>query len=138
MVTGNGTIGALVRGNPLNEIIILSHEKLFLPEYPPTMAPDIGSHLQTIRELVLAGKGEEAAELAVKLGVEAGIEDLIWTDPLIPACQIEIESLTRDSVLNYARSVNYETRRNHYRLGNQIREFIKEKCLYHERIVWVF
>ena len=29
MLTGNGTIGALVIGDPLNERIILSHEKLF-------------------------------------------------------------------------------------------------------------
>jgi len=109
MITGNGTFGALLHGHPQNEIIILSHEKLFLPEYPPTRAPDLGKHLKTIRDLVFKGEGEKAAELAVKAGKEAGIEDLIWTDPLVPACQIEIESLSRDSVLNYARSVDYKT-----------------------------
>ena len=31
MLTGNGTLGALVMGYPLKERIILSHEKLFLP-----------------------------------------------------------------------------------------------------------
>jgi hypothetical protein len=109
MLTGNGTIGALVHGNVLKERIILSHEKLFMPEYPPEKAPDIGGHLKEIRELTLQGEGEKAAQLAVELGKQAGIEDLIWTDPLIPACQIEIESLAPKPLLDYSRSVNYET-----------------------------
>ena len=109
MLTGNGTIGALVIGDPLNERIILSHEKLFMPEYPPTKAPNLGAHLDEIRELTIKGEGEKAAELAVELGKEAGIKDLVWTNPLVPACQMEIVSLMHDSVINYTRSVNYET-----------------------------
>ena len=109
MITGNGTIGALIPGYPQKETIILSHEKLFMPEYPPTKAPAIGKHLSTIREYVLNGQGEKAADLAVELGKQAGIDELIWTDPLVPACQLEIESLEPDSVINYARSVDYET-----------------------------
>jgi hypothetical protein len=127
MITGNGTMGALVWGKPKNEIIILSHEKLFMPEYPPTKAPNLGKHLDQIRELVLNGEGEKAAQLAVELGVEAGIEDLIWTDPLIPACQIEIESLTQDSIINYARSVNYET-------GEAITAYETEEGIFQRKI----
>jgi hypothetical protein len=109
MITGNGTIGALVFGDPLNERVILSHEKLFMPEYPPAKAPPLYKYMDRIREMVLNGRGEEAAELAVEAGREAGIQDLIWTDPLVPACQMEIISLSEDSISNYARSVNYET-----------------------------
>jgi len=109
MLTGNGTLGALVIGHPANERIILSHEKLFMPEYLPTKAPDLASNLETFRQMVLEGKGEEASELAVKLGEEVGIEGMIWTNPLIPACQIEIETMDQGEILNYARSVDYET-----------------------------
>lgn len=109
MITGNGTIGALVFGNPLNERIILSHEKLFMPEYPPAKAPALYKYMDRIRELTLNGRGEEAAELAVQTGREAGLHDLIWTDPLVPACQMEIKSLSDSKISNYARSVNYET-----------------------------
>lgn len=127
MITGNGTMGALIHGHPHNEIIILSHERLFMPEYPPTKAPDLGKHLKTIRDLVLNGQGRKAAELAVEAGVEAGIEDLIWTDPLVPACQIEIESLSRDPVTNYARSVDYET-------GEAVTAWKTEQGLFHRKM----
>ncbi len=109
MITGNGTFGALVMGFPMKERIIFSHEKLFMPETPPTQAPDLGGSLGTIRELVLSGQGEKASELAVELGKKVGIDGMIWTDPMIPACQMEIELLDKDPVLNYSRSVNYET-----------------------------
>lgn len=109
MITGNGTMGALVLGNPLNELIILGHEKLFMPEYPPFEAPPLHKYLDKIRELTLNSRGQEAAELLVKAGKEVGIDDMIWTDPLVPACQLEIKSLSEDRISNYARSVNYET-----------------------------
>ncbi len=109
LVSGNGTLGALVPGNPLKERIILSHEKLFMPEYPPTEAPDLASHMDRIREWVLDGKGEEAAKFAVEMGKEVGIEDLIWTDPLIPACQLEIESIEPEEIIDYARAVDFES-----------------------------
>jgi hypothetical protein len=109
LVTGNGTLGAMVAGDPLSERIILSHEKLFMPEFPPTEAPDLGNNLEKIRGLVLDGKGREAAELALELGVEAGIHSFIWTDPPVPACQLEIESSGMGDVLDYERGVNYET-----------------------------
>lgn len=109
MIIGNGSFGALVMGFPMDERIILSHEKLFMPENPPTPAPDLGGSLTEIRELVLGGEGEKASDLSLKLGEEVGINGMIWTDPLIPACQLEIESLDEEAVLNYSRSVNYET-----------------------------
>lgn len=109
MITGNGTTGALVIGDPLDERIILSHEKLFMPEYPPTEAPALHKYMDRIRELTLNGQGKEAAELAVRAGREVGIQDWVWTDPLIPACQLEIKSLSEDKISNYARSVNYES-----------------------------
>jgi alpha-L-fucosidase 2 len=108
LLTGNGTIGAMVTGDPLNERIILSHERLFMPENPVTKAPDLGGHMEEIGELVMKGDGFEASALTLELGREVGIEKMVWTDPLIPACQIEILGPELE-VTDYARSVNYET-----------------------------
>jgi alpha-L-fucosidase 2 len=109
MLTGNGTIGAMVLGGPQNQMIILSHEKLFMPEYPPTEAPPLYKYIKRIRKLALNGHGDKAAELMVRAGKEVGINKTEWTDPLVPACQLEIKSLSDESVNDYARSVNYET-----------------------------
>lgn len=127
LITGNGTIGGLIFGNPGQEKVIISHEKLFMPKYRPTKAPPLYKYLDEIRKLTLAGRGEEAAELALKAGEEVGINDLIWTDPLIPACQIEVEVIEKDSVLNYARSVNYET-------GETITAWQTDKGLFHRKM----
>ena len=109
MLTGNGTIGALVFGNPLQETLILSHEQLFMPQYPPFDPPDLGSRLAEMRRLILNGNSEGAAELVTEAGQEVGIDDMIWTNPLVPACQMELVALNNEDVQDYARSVNYET-----------------------------
>ena len=67
MLTGNGTLGALVMGYPRKERIIFSHEKLFMPENPPTQAPDFGGSLDIIRKLVLNGETEKATKQINKL-----------------------------------------------------------------------
>ncbi|WP_420401940.1 glycosyl hydrolase family 95 catalytic domain-containing protein [Flagellimonas sp.] len=109
-ISGNGTLGILIPGNPHKDRMVISHEKLFMPEYPPYDAPNLGGRLNEIRELVLEGKEQEASMIAVEEGVKIGIEDeFIWTNPHIPACQLELENLnpTKDDL--YARKVNYET-----------------------------
>lgn len=65
--------------------------------------------MDEIRNLADEGKGDEAAQLAVELIKEVGFEELIWTNPQIPACQMEIEDLSEGKVTDYARSLNYET-----------------------------
>jgi hypothetical protein len=109
MLTGNGTLGALVMGYPLKERIIFSHEKLFMPENPPTPAPDFGGSMDLIRQLVRDGETKKAVDVSIKLGADVGLPEYYWTDPFIPACQMEIEDLDNTPLLNYSRSVNYET-----------------------------
>lgn len=109
MLTGNGTIGALVIGDPLDERIILSHERLFMPKYPPYGSPPLHKYLDKMRELTLNGHGDKAAELLIQAGEEVGIRGMIWTNPLIPACQLEVKSLSEEKISDYSRSVNYET-----------------------------
>jgi hypothetical protein len=62
MITGNGTTGALVLGDPLDERIILSHERLSMPEYPPAKAPALHKHIEQIRKLTLSGRGTDSLE----------------------------------------------------------------------------
>jgi alpha-L-fucosidase 2 len=107
-LTGNGTHGVMVPGDALMEKQIFCHEALFMPQYPPVSAPDLSSRLPEIRELILKGKNREAALLMVEEGDKVGIDEMIWTDPLVPACQMELEFLDKSEISFYERSVNYE------------------------------
>jgi len=49
LICGNGTIGANMFSRPLDETIIFTHERLFLPMGAPTMPPDTSSRLFEIR-----------------------------------------------------------------------------------------
>ena len=109
LISGNGTIGTLMPGNVNKDRIVLSHEKLFLPKYGPAQAPKLGSRLEETRELIFEGNYEKAGQIMIEEGLKSGIKELIWTNPLIPACQIEIENLNPIQHNKYARSIDYET-----------------------------
>ena len=109
MICGNGTLGLLIPGDANKDRFVLSHESLFMPKFPPTKAPDLGSRLDDTRNYILNGESEKAADILVQEGEEVGIDQMIWTNPHIPACQIDFEALDPLNVVNYARSVNYET-----------------------------
>lgn len=108
LICGNGTIGLTVPGDALKDRIIFSHEELFLPLYPPTVAPDIGSRMDEVRKLMLKGDAAAASRIAVEQGEKAGIEKWVWPDPPVPACQLAIESLDGGEVKSYARKTDFE------------------------------
>jgi hypothetical protein len=109
LISGNGTMGMLIPGAANKDRIVLSHERLFLPKAAPVDPPDLGSQLEETRTALLEGDYEKAAEILEEESANAGIYDLLWTNPHIPACQIEFESLDPIEPTFYARSVNYET-----------------------------
>ena len=110
LISGNGTIGILIPGDVNKDRIVLSHEKIFLPKNGPIKGPDLGIILEDIRKLLLDGDFDGAAELFEKQSLKAGFtEEFVWTNPHIPACQLEFESLKPIENNIYARTVNYET-----------------------------
>ena len=49
LVSGNGCIGVLVLGDPAEEVLTFSHERLFLPTTPALPPIDMAPHLPQIR-----------------------------------------------------------------------------------------
>ena len=109
LICGNGTIGLTMPGDALKDRIIFSHEELFLPRWPPTAAPDLRSRLDEIRELLRKGDGATASGIAVEEGSKVGIPGMIWPNPPVPACQLELEALDTDAVTAHARRTDFET-----------------------------
>jgi len=109
LISGNGTIGALVMSRPLDETIIFSHERLFMPAYPSQPLVDMAPHLDTVREMIDEGEYREAAQFVFGLGRKQGYRGLRWTDPLIPAFDLKITMSPAGKTRDYARSVDFQT-----------------------------
>ncbi len=71
LLSGNGTIGANALSRPLQERIIFTHERLFLPQGPPLMPPDTSARLFEIRQLIDRGLYKQATQLAFDLSGQA-------------------------------------------------------------------
>lgn len=106
LLSGNGTIGASVLGQPLDETIVLSHERMFLPERPPTLPPHTGPRLFEIRQLIDKGLYRAAEELAFNV---SGQEGFLYPDPFVPAFDLRLRMDADMHITDYRRSVNFET-----------------------------
>jgi len=107
LITGNGTIGANVLSRPLNETIIFTHERLFLPQGPPYMPPpDTGIRLFEIRRLIERGLYRQAQQLAFDLSRQSGF---MYPDPFVPAFDLNIQMESSGEITNYMRSVDFQT-----------------------------
>ena len=106
LIAGNGTIGINAFSRPLDETIIFSHAKLFLPIRDPYMPPDHGNRIFEIRNLIASGLYLQAAELAFKF---SGQDDFYGPDPFVPAFDLNIQTGSKGEIRNYARTVDFMT-----------------------------
>jgi len=110
LIAGNGTLGANVFGRPLDETIILTHERMFLPAGKPMMPPpDTGIRLFEIRRLIDRGLYRQATRLAFQLSGQDGFR---YPDPFVPAFDVRItmgpgDASARGPVRDYGRSVDF-------------------------------
>ncbi len=127
LLTGNGTLGANAFGRPLDERIIVTHEKLFLPWHEPLPPVETASALPQVRALIAARHYQEAADLVVQRSRAEGYGPKRWTDMFIPAFDLRIRMgasmpgslrhgqgtnsphLTPATLQHYLRSLDYST-----------------------------
>lgn len=106
LLSGNGTIGINVLSRPLNERIIFTHERLFMPMGAPIMPPDQSARLFEIRRLLDRGLYSQATELQFNL---SGQESFMYPDNFVPAFDLTLRSTNRGEVRDYSRSVDFQT-----------------------------
>ena len=83
LISGSGSVGALIFGPPGEQTVSLAHERFFLPANRKPKAPLIAPVLDRVREAVLGGDGAGAARLMTQAAKASGYDQrLIWTDPL--------------------------------------------------------
>ena len=108
LVTGNGTMGVMVAGNPYNEAIVFNHALLYLPLYQPLKPVSQGRHLEKIRKMMLDHKFAEASRFVVDLANSEGYRGKHATDCFVPAFRMNMASDSSE-VKEYARTVNFAT-----------------------------
>jgi len=106
LISGNGTIGANIRGVPLDETIVFTHERMFLPQGKPVVPPDTAARLPEVRALIDKGKYKEATQLAFDL---SGQNSFMYPDPFVPAFDLRIQMEAEGKVTDYMRSVDFQT-----------------------------
>lgn len=106
LICGNGTIGANALSRPLDERVIFSHERLFLPMGAPVMPRDQAERLFEIRRLIDKGLYKQACELQFNL---SGQDGFMYPDFFVPAFDLTIRTQAEGKVRDYARSVDFQT-----------------------------
>ena len=106
LLSGNGSIGASVLGQPIDEIVVFSHKRMFVPERAPILPPRTGERLFEIRRLIDRGLYAQASQLAADIGEQKGF---VYPDPLMPAFDLRLKMGSQGPVGDYARSTNFET-----------------------------
>lgn len=106
--SGNGTLGAMVFGNVLRETVVLNHEELFLPYYPPKPVAQMSQHLPRLREMVLAGKYEEAQRFWLDEVFKQG-GGMQWPDPFQPLGDLRIDREPAAAFSEYSRRLDFRS-----------------------------
>jgi hypothetical protein len=106
LLSGNGAIGASVLGRILDEIVVLSHKRLFVPERPPLLPPASAARLFEIRRLIDRGLYASAGQLAEDAGEQKGF---LYPDPLMPAFDLRVAMTAEGEVRDYLRATDFET-----------------------------
>ncbi len=106
LITGNGTIGVNALCRPLDERIIFTHERLFLPMGAPVMPLDQSARLVEIRRLIDKGLYKQACQLQFNL---SGQDGFMYPDYFVPAFDLAIRTRAEGEVRDYARSVDFQT-----------------------------
>jgi hypothetical protein len=110
LVSGNGTLGAMVFGDPAAERIILNHEKFNQPQrFEPLPPPEIGQYLPQLRRMMRRGEYNQAWTFWNEMARKHGHPGLVWTDAFHPAYALTITSAPSGEAREYLRSVNFET-----------------------------
>ncbi|MFO8002152.1 MAG: glycoside hydrolase N-terminal domain-containing protein [Marinilabilia sp.] len=108
LLSGNGTMGTMVFGDPHEETVIVNHALHYLPNWTPQKPIDQASRLEEIRDLLAEGRYHEAAEIPVEQSMKEGYGEKKWIDPFVPFCNLDL-SMPAGNVKNYRRMVDFRT-----------------------------
>ncbi len=108
-VSGNGTQGAMVFGDPHNEVIVANHARLFLPLGSREILPDLAQYVPKLRKIIREKGYKEAMTFFLGKAREQGFPGLVWTDPIHPGFFLNIRQASVGTVKDYVRTEDFAT-----------------------------
>jgi alpha-L-fucosidase 2 len=115
MVTGNGTMGAMVMGSAgttpraQEDRIYFSHSGLFLPVGTREVLPALGDFLGQMRQTIRTRGYSPALTSALAGAKEQGFPGLMYADPFLPALEFDVKLPAAGPVRNYLRTEDFAT-----------------------------
>lgn len=110
LISGNGTIGALIPGHVDRDKILFSHELIYCPMNKPMPAPPIWHKMDQYKQWIFEMDGNKAVKDIWDIGQKMGYPDPIWwTDSYIPAGYLVFDMPETNASGGYVRSTDWET-----------------------------
>lgn len=106
-VTGNGRMGAMLFGDPLNETLVANHCRLFLPLGSHERVADLAALLPQTRDLIRTKGYQETMQFLMGKAAEQGFPGLVPTDPLHPGFFVKIRQDAVGEVRDYLRTEDF-------------------------------
>ncbi len=106
LLSGNGTIGVNAFSRPLDELIIFTHARMFLPTGYSKPPADTGSRLFEMRQLIDRGLYEQAELVGYEI---SGWKEYRYSNQFVPAFDLNIKTTASGTVHDYMRSVDFQT-----------------------------
>lgn len=109
-VTGNGILLLSAMGCPWADTLTLRHEEYIAPQWREApKAPDIADYLEPVRQLLLQGEYEKAADMAANAAKMRGPGTTLQSSPGHPALLLQMEQALCDEARDYMNTLNMRT-----------------------------
>lgn len=108
-VSGNGRMGAMLFGNPSNDVLIANHCRLFLPLGNREIVPDLARHVPELRRIIGEKGYNDAMGFFLGKAKEQGYPGIISTDPYHPGLYVRIHQRSEGALTKYVRTEDFAT-----------------------------
>jgi hypothetical protein len=108
-VTGNGRMGAVLFGNPVDDTLVVSHCRLYLPRGTREIVPDLAQYTPQMRQIYRDKGPGEANAFLIDKAKEQGFTGLAWTDSFHPGLFVNIKAPAVGAIRDYERTENFQT-----------------------------
>ena len=108
-VTGNGRLGAMLFGQPGQEIFVANHCRLFLPMGSREIVPDMAKYMPEMRKIYREESMGKAQNFLIDKAKEQGFPGIVHTDPFHPGFFININHKASGVIRDYYRTENFQT-----------------------------